>query len=309
MKHSTATRLREAFRWLETPAAVGMGSAARRLRRACNDARLQTSLLREILLAKRLAAAGFAVRSEVKTPSGKSCDLVATRGTLRLHVHVKSVEADDALVTARSPRVPRALQSLDQIGRRLLVELQWTPGLSGAALEATAQTMRAFLLRASVGDECVVRSRRGTLRGRCRVRSPRERSGVSLAGGIADGHAIAVDRIERLLRKARAQFLVGGENIIVLFGPQAAQWSFEQALLGTPVERWDAYPRRGERVAMGTADDGFWRAGSSDLTRIAVYRSLESFRDDSIAWIRSGVSASTRAACHELFTSVRMIAK
>ncbi|MSR68821.1 MAG: hypothetical protein EXS17_00515 [Phycisphaerales bacterium] len=308
MKNSPATRLREAFRWLETPAACDMGSAARRLRRASNDSRLQTSLLREVLLAKRLAATGFAVRSEVATSSGKSCDLVAKRGALRLHLHVKSVEADDALIVARSARVPRALQSLEQLTRRLLIEVEWTTGLSSDALQTTADAMRTFLLRASIGDECIVRSRRGTLRGRCRVRSPHDHAGVSLAGRIADDHIVAVARMRRLLRKARAQFLSGGENVIVLFGPKSAQWLFEEALLGTPVERWDAFPRRGERVAMGSGDDGFWHAGARDLSRIAVWRSLESFRDDSIAWIRPGVAVSTRAACDELFSNVREIA-
>ncbi len=305
MKHSPATRLREAFRWLESPAAIEMGSAARRLRRASRDARLQTSLLREILLAKQLAARGFAVRSEVATASGKSCDIVAKRGALLLHLHVKSLEADDALIAPRSPRIPRALRNLEQVARRLLIEVEWTPGLSSAALESTADAMRTFLLRASVGDECVVRSSRGNVRGRCRVRSPRDRVGVALARGIADDHTVAVGRVARLLRKARAQFLSGGENVVVLFGPKSSQWLFEEALLGTPVERWDALPRRGERVAMGRADDGFWRAGSRDHSRIAVWRSLESFRDDSVVWIRPGVSPAARTACEELFSSVR----
>ncbi len=307
VKHSPAARLREAFRWLESPAATGMGLAARRLRRASKDARLQTSLLREILLAKRLAASGFAVRSEVATPSGKSCDLVATRGALVLHLHVKSLEADAALIPVRAPRIPRALKTLEQVARRLLIEVEWTPGLSSAALERTADAMRTFLLRAAVGDECVVRSRCGSVRGRCRVRSPRDRAGVALARGISDDHGVALGRIARLLRKARAQFLVGGENVIVLFGPKSAQWLFEEALLGTPVERWDALPRRGERVAMGRADDGFWRSGNRELSRIAAWRSLESFRDDSVAWIRPGVAPAARSACEELFAGVRRL--
>lgn len=296
--------------WLKSPAAAGMGQMSKRLTRSIPNSRLHTSLLREVLLAKRLSKAGFTVRSEIATQAGRSCDLVAVRGSLILHLHVKCMDADDALSQPRSPRIPSAIRTLENVDRRLLIEVEWKNGLSSSALRTTADEMRAFLRRASVGDECVVRSRKGEIRGRCRVRSPRDAGGVSLTSGITDDHRLAVDRVRRLLKRARDQFLAGGENIIVLFGPRSAKWIFTQALLGTPVERWDQYPRRGERVALGNADDGFWsgegKSGctSGTLSRIAVWASLDSVRDDSSAWIRCGVSPVIRGACTELFRQV-----
>lgn len=281
-----------------------MGQMAKRLTRSIPNSRLHTSLLREVLLAKRLAAAGFTVGSEIRTPAGRSCDLVAVRGSLVLHLHVKCMDADDDLTQPRSPRIPAALRALENVDRRLLIEVEWRAGLRSNVLRATADSMRDFLIRAAVGDECVVRSRRGTIHGRCRVRSPRETGGVTLTSGITDDHRLAVARVLRLLRRARDQFLPGGENIIVVFGPKSAKWIFSQALLGTPVERWDEYPRRGERVALGYADDGFWGSGGGNLSRIAAWGSLESVRNDSSAWIRTGVSPAIRAACSELFRQI-----
>ncbi len=307
MNRSDQARVHRAFRWLESNQALEMGSLARRLRRAAHDRRLHTSLLREVLLARHLAQAGFRVKSEVITPNGKSCDLVATRGALVLHLHVKCLEADTPPAGVRAPRVPRAIQQLQELDRRLLVEIEWTAGMSTSALSETARQLRLFLLRASVGDECVVRSKRGALRARCRVRSAPPSRGLSLTHGVAHHHEDHIGRITRLLRKARAQFLPGGENIIVLFGPASSQWMFEEALRGAPIERWDAFPRRGERVAMGRSGNGFWHLGSRDSSRIAVWQSLNSRRSDSTAWIRPGISAEARAACDELFNSVRIV--
>ncbi len=298
----------QAKNWLKTPAAAGMGQMSKRLTRSIPNSRLHTSLLREVLLARRLSKAGFSVGSEIATPAGRSCDLVAVRGSLELHLHVKCMDADDDLTQPRSPRIPAALRALENVDRRLLIEVEWETGLSGRALQTTADAMRTFLVRAAIGDECVVRSLRGKIRGRCRVRSPRESGGISLTSGVTTDHRLAVDRVRRLLRRARDQFLPGAENIIVVFGPKSAKWIFSQALLGTPVERWDEYPRKGERVALGYADDGFWAsAGSGNLSRIAAWESLDSVRDDSAVWIRPGVATGVRSACSELFRQVTLI--
>lgn len=304
LNKSQEALLCQAQRWLRSDAAVGMGRMSLRLSRVARDSKLHRALLREVILAKRLAAAGFSVRSDVRTPSGRSCDLVAVRGAIRLHIHVKCLENESAERPARIPRIPASLRRLEEINRRLLIEVQWKSGLNSSALQRLAATMRSFLLRASVGDECLIRSRGGVLHGRCRVRSPRDPSSVALTCGISDDHRATVDRMHRLMRKARAQFLPGGENVIVLFSPKSTRWIFQLALLGTPVERWDAYPRRGERVALGHADDGLWHPGAADESRIAVWGSLESLRDDSTAWIRGGVAAVIRAACAEVFSKV-----
>ena len=307
-------RLEHAIDWISTPAPRGMRRIERRID-AARTPRLRASLRHEVLLAMRLAAAGFSVRSEVATPSGRSCDLVAIRGSLALHFHVKCMSAEVVATPRTAVRIPAALRALEQIRRRLLIEIEWTPGMSSNALRTTADAMRAFLIRAAIGDECVIKSTRGTLRGRCHVRSPSDSKGLVLTNDVVEDSQLAVNRVRRLLRRAREQFLPGGENIIVVFGPRSARWIFLHALPGTPIERWDRFPRRGERVAFGHGGDGFWGAirarGATDRgesssvlndSRIAVWGSLDSTEDDSTALIRGGVSSPIRAACAELFT-------
>ncbi len=296
-----------------------MGRMSARLAQSAHHARLHTSLLREVLLARRLSALGFDVLSEVPTPRGRTCDLVATRGELALHIHVKCMDSSDRPHQLRSTRIPDAIRALEHVSRRLLVEVEWKPGMSSRALDSTAERLRSFLNRAAVGDECVVRSNRGTIRARCRVRSSRDTQGVAIIDGISEDPRALVERARRLLRRAREQFLPGGENIIVCYGPKQLQWVFEQALMGIPVERWDEFPRRGERVALGCADDGFWRGcrmqARSDArgvsrghtSRIVAWGSLESARDDSMAWIRAGVGDETRSACSEIFRQIHPV--
>ena len=44
---------------------------------------------------------------------------------------------------------------------------------------------------------------------------------------------------------------------------------FENALLGAHIERWDAFPPQGRRIAHGRAADGFWHGRHYEDSEIA----------------------------------------
>jgi len=273
---------------------------ARRIERATGNPRLQMALASEARLARTLIRAGFDVGSEVPTPMGRACDLVARKGDVLLHFHVKSIE-DEHLPLSRSMRMPRAIKALESIERRLEVEIVWRSGLSASSLRALSLNFADFLTRASIGDEHSFSGRDGRTQGRCRVRCAHDGSCIRLHIGIADDRAEIIERMDRLMRKARAQFLTGGENVIVLMGEERLQWLFAQALLGTPIERWDRLPRRGERIAIGRASDGFWKPGRDLTSRIAAWQSIDSSRAPSFAWLRDCGTNGMRGVCRALF--------
>lgn len=300
MPSPTRDHAKQALRWLSTRQARALRPMARRIERAAGNPRLQASLASEARLARTLIKAGFDVGSEVPTPTGRACDLVARKGDVLLHFHVKSIE-DEHLPAAQSMRMPRAIHALESIERRLEVEIVWRSGLATSSLRALSANFADFLKRASIGDEHSFTGRDGRIQGRCRVRSAHDGRFIRLHVGIADDRAEIIERMNRLMRKARAQFLTGGENIIVLMGAERLQWLFAQALLGTPVERWDRLPRRGERIAIGRASDGFWKPGRDLASRIAAWQSTDSSRASSAAWMREGGAHGLSAVCHTLF--------
>jgi len=300
MAPPTRDRATQALRWLSTQQARSLRPMARRIERAAGNPRLQAALLSEARLARTLIRAGFDVGSEVPTPSGRACDLVARKGDVLLHLHVKSIE-DEHSPQSRAFRIPRAIQALEQIERRLEVEIIWRTGLAASSLRALSKDFAKFLARASIGDEHTVTGRDGRTQGRCRVRCAHDGSCIRLHVGIADDRAEIIERMDRLMRKARAQFLEGGENIIVLMGESRLEWLCAEALLGTPIERWDRLPRRGERIAIGRAPNGFWKPGRDLTSRIVAWQSTESSRATSSAWLRAGASTELLSVCRALF--------
>ncbi len=270
-------------------------------RRVHRSTSLAVALAQESALAKRLRRAGFSVDRDVRTPSRRSCDIVAARGTLRLHLHLKGIYLSHAAFTRQ--RLPRALADLATINRRLIVEIDCLPRLTRRALADAADELRDFLLRASLHDEHIVRDARGQVQVRCRVRAPHPGSHVIALRGIERDHERTIGRIRRSLAKARSQFLAGGENIIVAHGPERSRWLFEEALLGSPIERWDRYPRKGERVAIGRSDDGFWSGRSVEASRLAIFLATDARRINADLYERASPGNAVREAIDELFST------
>jgi len=55
--------------------------------------------------------------------------------------------------------------------------------------------------------------------------------------------------------------------IVIGTAQEDAVHDFETALLGSHIERWDAYPPQGRRVAHGRGEDGFWSGSRHDQSR------------------------------------------
>ena len=87
-------------------------------------------------------------------------------------------------------------------------------------------------------------------------------SHVSLAIGLPSGFSDQTPRIHKLLNRAYQQFMPKAMNVILMCSRDPADvGDFQTALLGSHVERWDAVPPRGRRIAHGRAEDGFWYGG------------------------------------------------
>lgn len=221
-------------------------------------------------------AAGASAELHVPTHDGRTCDLVASRGSTRLWVHVKSLapdaDGDHAPIERRravQEELVAALRGLESIERGIVVSVE-----ALAPLLATAPDVEAaqrFLRRATVGDELLVRSTSGDVLGRLSVLSPWEGGHVAIAPGDVQRPGHQRDRIDRLVRKACAQFMPGERNLVAIAAMPEQELAIDWALLGTPIERWDRFPRRGERVAFGRAEDGLWSRGREPSCRLAAW--------------------------------------
>lgn len=259
----------------------GAGRAARRLaaalapERALDPDRYRGHVC-EAAIAARLWRRGCELEFEVPGATGRTVDVLVRRGDDRFALHIKrwtpaQPAADRAETTLR---VPAAIRALEEIRRPYLVAIRWPR--ERAALEGFVEEARTFLLRARVGDERTLRDETGSVVGRLRVLAPWPGDRVVLAVGLASARDDALEeevpRLQRLLRKAYSQFMPKTERrmenvILIVGGTPAAEDLVDVALLGSHVERWDLFPARGQRVAHGRGDDGFWTAGRYALSR------------------------------------------
>jgi hypothetical protein len=256
----------------------GAGGAARRLvaalapERASDPDRFRAHVC-EAAIAARLWRRGCELEFEVPGSTGRTVDVLVRRGDERFALHIKRWTPTRRGATAGAEttlRVPAAIRSLEQISRPYLVAIRWPR--ERTALESFVEDARAFLLRARVGDERTLRAEGGAVVGRLRVLAPWPGDRVVLAVGLASARDDALDeelpRLQRLLRKAYSQFMPRVENVILIVGGSAAAEDLvDVALAGSHVERWDLFPARGQRVAHGRGDDGFWTAGRYALSR------------------------------------------
>ena len=95
--------------------------------------------------------------------------------------------------------------------------------------------------------------------GAVRIFAPWEGDHVSVMIGMRSAFTDQTPRFRRLMQRAYQQFMPRAFNVILVCSDHVDDVAdFESALLGSHIERWDAFPPRGKRVAHGRDVDGFW---------------------------------------------------
>ena len=273
-----------------------------RLRSATRRPRRQ-AVRAEIEVALRFIAAGDRVRAEVLDPGGRSIDLEVHAGDDVFAVHVKRLSGSSG------PKRPLhdSFATLESVPRPYLVGIDWTPTTPPNA--AQLADAREFLMGARMGDRHVLRDAEGRRVGMMEMNAPRQATDAEKTPGVqvvavgdANRAAAMVARTERLLRRAYRQFAPGRENVIVLIGGgPAAGELVERAVLGGFVERWDRFPRIGQRIAHGRDDRGIWTGRHYERSRIVAWHPFEPtpgrvwVRPDRRAPAASVISAVERA--------------
>lgn len=211
----------------------------------------------EAVVARHLLKQGCELHVEVPTPAGRTCDFDVRVDDQQFYLHIKRLNGDP--VVEKKLTISSRLRYLERIARPYVVSIRWQRDLSDAQMQQFVTAAAAFIQEASVGDEHVVRDADGTELGGCRIVAPWEGTHVSLAIGLPTGFHDDSPRIQKLLRKAHAQFMPKAVNVILICSSHMEDVEdFDHALLGTHIERWDAFPPRGRRIAHGRAPDGFW---------------------------------------------------
>lgn len=226
----------------------------------------------EALVARHLLRHGCDLRFEVPTPSGKRCDFEVVRGDEIFYLHLKRLQSDPR---PRKLTISPRLRYLERIRRPYVVRVRWREGLDDEQMQRFVAEAAEFISRARVGDELTIRrevggGREGAELGGVRVVAPWSGSHVSLAIGLPDGFIDQTPRIQRLMQRGYGQFMPGALNMILVCSMNHDDVEdFQNALLGSHIERWDAVPPKGKRIAHGRDADGFWSGGRSPESVIA----------------------------------------
>lgn len=220
----------------------------------------------EALLARHLLHHDCGLRFEVPAPTGRHCDFEVRHGDRLMYLHVKRVHSERE-PPSRLTISPR-LRYLERIRRPYIVQVRWSEGLGDRQMRRFVERAAQFIQHARVGDELTIRDeprgdgRAGRELGGVRIVAPWKGSHVSLAIGLPGGFIDESPRIRKLLERAYQQFMPRALNVIVICSMAAQDVEdFQSALLGSHVERWDAVPPPGQRIAHGRAADGFWHGG------------------------------------------------
>lgn len=213
--------------------------------------------LAEAMVARHLEQRGCAFRFEVPTPGGKACDFEVVHRGATFYLHVKRLDTD--IPVRQRLTISSRLRNLERIERPYVVKVRWHDEATDEDTQRLVREATAFIQHARVGDELVVRGDSGDEIGGVLVVAPWEGTHVSLAIGLPSGFNDETLRIRRLLRRAHRQFMPRATNVMLIGSSHADDVKdFESALLGSHVERWDAFPPQGRRIAHGRAGDGFW---------------------------------------------------
>ncbi len=216
----------------------------------------------EAMVARHLLSRDCSLRVEVLTPSGRTCDFEVGHGGERFFLHVKHLNTDRPV--RKRLTVSSRLRYLERIARPYVVSVHLRDALDDVRMQRFVMSAADFIQRARIGDELMVRGDDGVEIGGCRIVAPWQGERVILVLGLPTGFIDDAPRIRRLMRKAYQQFMPGAINVILICSSHVEDAEdFATALLGTHIERWDAQPPRGRRVAHGRDVDGFWHGKRS----------------------------------------------
>lgn len=271
---STVRRLLRALEASEGESAASVDESVRQ--------RLEVRFV-EATFAARSLERGCEVEREVPGPEGRTCDFLLRRDGVELAVHVKRLEA-----IGEVPPPPLAAweRAIEQMPRGVVASVRRPARVPEAVGRWLSREIRSFLEHAHVGEERLFRDEHDRTVAQVRVVGPSESGRVRIVPASATDLEARVLRFRRLLRRAYRQFLPGVENLI-LFGSARAAADAEarialvDALFGTPMERWDRFPPRGDRVAHGRGSDGFWEATRHPESRLAGWFAAQA--DDAAA--------------------------
>lgn len=233
----------------------------------------------EALVARHLLLRGCEVRSEVPTPKGKTCDFEVSLSGQKFYLNVKRLQTQR--LGGRRLTISSRLRALERIRRPYVVSVRWREGATDEMMQRLVRSATDFINHARVGDELVVHDDQAMEIGGILILAPWEGTHVTLAIGLPSGFIDETVRVRKLLRRAYQQFIPRAMNVILICSSHVAdREDVHSALLGSHVERWDAFPPRGQRIAHGRADDGFWSAQRHASSRAAGWFLLEPNRRD-----------------------------
>jgi hypothetical protein len=208
----------------------------------------------------------------VPTPSGKRCDFEVRRGDEIFYLHLKRLQSEQ-----RRPHrltISPRLRYLERIRRPYVVSVRWRRGLRDEQMQRFVSEAAEFIKRARVGDELTIFAEAGAGAGPelggVRIVAPWVGPHVSLAIGLPEGFTDQTPRVRRLMDRAYGQFMPGALNVILVCSTSHDDAEdFQNALLGSHIERWDTVPPKGQRIAHGRDSDGFWHGGRSPESVVA----------------------------------------
>ena len=173
-------------------------------------------VLAEAMVGRHLLAAGCDVAFEVPTPAGRTCDFRVDGGEQVFYLHVKRLAGR---VRDRTLTISSRLRVLEQVRRPCTASIRWRPDADDTAMMRLVSEAERFLLRASIGDELIVREQPGGPEiGGVRIIGPGEGTRVTLVIGLPEGLGDAVPRVRRLMERAEAQFMPRAVNVVLLGG-------------------------------------------------------------------------------------------
>lgn len=292
-QHLPAGLMQEVDSWLTHPQLCRLRDSLH----AHSDEHTLLNVCAEAMIARYLLQLNCDLRFEVPTPSGKQADFEVTRDGEQFFLHVKRLDTIQPSQTTLT--VSSRLRILERIERPYIVSVRWHEPATDSQMQQFVTDAGKFIFQASVGDELVVRDEvTGNEIGAVRIVAPWEGSHVTLTIGIT-GFIDDAPRMRRLLQRAYLQFMPRATNVIMLCSSNKEDDSdFENALLGSHIERWDTFPPRGRRVAHGRAEDGFWHDKANELSRFAGWFqfSLDDAPLQPRLWLRDADAAPGPAA-------------